>query len=92
MEINSAFSSGVNGLNNASQQMTESSQRIANQTTSQKQPQTVIPEATTAHSYVSGPVTAEVINMKLAEEKAKASVEVITTADEMVGSLIDVSV
>lgn len=90
MEINSAFSSGINGLNNASQQMTESSQRIANQTTSQNQP--VMPEATTAHSYVSGPVTAEIINMKLAEVQAKASVEVITTADEMVGSLIDVSV
>ncbi|WP_160060224.1 hypothetical protein [Psychromonas sp. L1A2] len=91
MEINSAFSSGVNGLNNASQKMTESSQRIANQTT-QNTEQNVMPEAPTAHSYVSGPVTAEVINMKLAEIQAQASVKVITTADEMVGSLIDVSV
>jgi len=32
MEINSAFYSGVNGLNNASQQISESSERIANQT------------------------------------------------------------
>jgi len=91
MEINSAFSSGVNGLNNASQQMTESSQRIANPI-SQNTEQNVTPEAPTAHSYVSGPVTAEVINMKLAEIQAQASVKVITTADEMVGSLIDVSV
>jgi len=37
-------------------------------------------------------VTAEVINMKLAEVQAQASARVITTADEMVGSLIDVSV
>ena len=47
MEINSAFSSGVNGLNNASQQMTESSQRIANPI-SQNTEQNVTPEAPTA--------------------------------------------
>lgn len=87
MEINSAFSSGLNGLNKASQQITESSERIANQAVNPENT-----EKNTYNSYASGPVTAEVINMKLAEVQAQASVKVITTADEMVGSLIDVSV
>jgi len=87
MEINSAFYSGVNGLNNASQQISESSERIANQTMNPENT-----EKNTYNSYASGPVTAEVINMKLAEVQAQASARVITTADEMVGSLIDVSV
>ena len=84
MEINSAFSSGLYGLNQASQQITESSEKIANHP--------VNSENTENSSYDSQPVTAELINMKLAEIQAQASAKVITTADEMVGSLIDVSV
>jgi len=84
MEINSAFSSGLYGLNQASQQITESSEKIANQP--------VNSENTESSRYDSQPVTAELINMKLAEIQAQASTKVITTADEMVGSLIDVSV
>lgn len=84
MEINSAFSSGVAGLQSASQQITESSERIANQTSN--------PEASEPSNSTTEPVTAELINMKLAEVQAKASAKVITTADDMVGSLIDVSV
>ena len=84
MEINSAFSSGLYGLNQASQQITESSEKIANQP--------VNSENTENSSYDSQPVTAELINMKLAEIQAQASAKVITTADEMDVSLIDVSV
>ncbi|WP_220149689.1 hypothetical protein [Psychromonas sp. B3M02] len=91
MEINSAFSSGVNSLNKASQQITESSDRIAKQTTS-NQNSVQNPEGVNPHSYVSGPVTTELVNMKLAEIQAQSAAKVITTADDMVGSLIDVSV
>lgn len=84
MEINSAFSSGVVGFQNASQQITESSERIANQT--------IRPEETEQSSRSTVPITTEVINMKLAEVQAKASAKVITTADDMLGSLINVSV
>lgn len=87
MEVNSAFSSGLNGLNKASQQITESSERIANQVVNPENT-----EKSTYNSYPSGPVTTEMINMKLAEVQAQASAKVITTADDMVGSLIDVSV
>ncbi len=85
MEINSAFSSGLYGLNQASQQITESSEKIANQPVNSENTEK-------NSSYDSQPVTAELINMKLAEIQAQASAKVITTADEMVGSLIDVSV
>lgn len=91
MEINSAFSSGVNSLNKASLQITESSDRIAKQTISH-QSTSQNPEGASAHSYVSGPVTTELVNMKLAEIQAQSAAKVITTADDMVGSLIDVSV
>jgi flagellar hook-associated protein FlgK len=93
MQINSAFSSGMYGLNQASQQMTESSLSIADQTTTnQIETQQVNPEGVNPHSYTSGPVTTELVNMKLAEVQAQAATKVITTADEMVGSLIDVTV
>ena len=85
MEINSAFSSGLYGLNQASQQITESSEKIANQPVNSENTEK-------NSSYDSQPVTAELINMKLAEIQAQASAKVITTADEMVGSVIDVSV
>lgn len=93
MQINSAFSSGIYGLNQASQQMTESSLSIADQTTTnQIETQQANPEGVSPHSYTSGPVTTELVNMKLAEVQAQAATKVITTADEMVGSLIDVTV
>lgn len=93
MQINSAFSSGVYGLNQASQQITESSERIANQPmSSEAESQLVNPEGANPNNYVAGPVTTELVNMKLAEVQAQASTKVIKTADEMVGSLIDVTV
>lgn len=93
MQINSAFSSGVYGLNQASQQITESSERIANQPmSSEAVSQLANPEGENPNNYVAGPVTTELVNMKLAEVQAQASTKVIKTADEMVGSLIDVTV
>ena len=98
MEINSAFSSGISGLNKASEQITDSSQSIANQSinsansnTSTSEKEAPVPVATIS-SYSSEPVTTEVINMKLAEVQAQSAAKVITTADDMIGSLINVSV
>lgn len=82
MEINSAFSSGVSGFHSASKQIVESSERIANQS--------VAVDSNAKQGAES--ITAEIVNMKVAEVQAKASAKVITTADEMIGSLIDVSV
>jgi len=98
MEINSAFSSGISGLNKASEQITEASQNIANQSIRSKNNdnassnnEEVVPVVAVS-SYSADPVTIEVINMKLAEVQAQAASNVITTADDMVGLLINVSV
>ena len=97
MEINSAFSSGVSGLNKASEQLTEASQEIAEQSISSESNENSsskeepVPVATIS-SYSAEPVTTEVINMMLAEVQAKSAANVITTADDMVGLLINVSV
>jgi len=98
MEINSAFSSGVSGLNKASEQLSEASQNIAeqgidsgnsqNNSSSKEEP---VPVATIS-SYSAEPVTTEMINMKLAEVQAKSAAQAVTTADDMVGLLINVSV
>jgi len=96
MEINSAFSSGVSGLNKASEQLTEASQNIAEQSISSENQNSSskeepVPVAATS-SYSSEPVTTEMINMMLADAQAKSAANVITTADDMVGLLINVSV
>lgn len=84
MDIHSAFSSGVSGFHSASRQISESSERIANQPLSLDSASNVQQDGES--------VTAELINMKVAEVQAKASAKVITTADEMIGTLIDVTV
>lgn len=97
MEINSAFSSGVSGLNKASEQLTEASQNIAEQSirpesNKNNSSEEKLDPITTTSSYSTEPITTEVINMKLAEVQAKSAANVMTTADDMVGLLIDVSV
>jgi len=104
MEINSAFSSGAAGFQKASDKLTEASQNIAEQvgapdvqasnTQAQRDNETKqepVPVAAIS-SYSAEPVTTEVINMKLAEMQAKSAAKVMTTADDMVGLLINVSV
>ena len=98
MEINSAYSSGISGLNKASEQLTEASQNIAeqgidsgnnqNNRFSKEEP---VPVASIS-SYSAEPITTEMINMKLAEVQAKSAAQTVMTADDMVGLLINVSV
>lgn len=80
MNINSAFSSGVLGLQKASSQIDASASQIAQQTmSSADQPlaqQDSIPNA--------------LIDLKRAEMQGKASAEVIKRSDQMLGSLLDI--
>jgi len=84
MEINSAFNQGVASFQNASLQVTQASKNIAE--VSAKSEDRVI----TDRSPTS--ITTELINMKVAEHQALASTQVIRSADEMLGSLIDTRV
>ena len=88
MNISSAFSSGLAGYQSASNQLSVASDRVANAGVTDKQ--SVSQGVSSETQPVS--ITEEVINMKVAELQAKASVNVISTADEMVGTLIDTTV
>ena len=95
MDVRSAYNSGLAGLQNASAQLTHSSANISQaggiESASSESSQNT---EDLALSAVQSPVslTTELVNMKVAEFQAKSSAKVITTADEMVGTLINTSV
>ena len=78
MNINSAFSSGVLGLQKATSQLDASASQIAQQTLLSSDQSDVLPDA--------------LIQLKMAEIQGKASAEVITRSDQMIGSLLDIHV
>jgi hypothetical protein len=82
MTINNAFSSGVMGLQKATSQMDTSASQIAQQTASDQTTSTVprdsLPDA--------------LLQLKSAELQGKASAEVISRSDKMLGSLLDIHV
>ena len=76
MQIGSALNSGYLGLQKASQQVDESSARLAQLST---QPDLVDP-------------TTELVSLKVAEQGGQVAAEVVKTADEMMGTLLDIRV
>ena len=91
MNIQSAFDAGVAGFNNASALANESASKIAEYSEVNATPKVVKNERSLE---VEAPIslTEELVNLKVAEHQALASAKVITTADEVVGSLIDTRV
>ncbi|NQZ79895.1 MAG: hypothetical protein HRT52_02650 [Colwellia sp.] len=100
MEIQSAFNSGVQGFHKATEDATKAAADIASQTVvnDQQQQEFQSQESTlasdTAPVVVNEPtnLTQSLVELKVAEVQAKASAEVIQTADETLGSLVDVRV
>ena len=92
MDVRSAYNSGLAGLQNASAQLTSSSVNIAQTTGADGR--IIENQESVALSAEQSPVslTTELVNLKVAEFQAKSSAKVITTADEMVGTLINTSV
>ena len=76
MQIGSALNSSYLGLQKASQQVDESSARLAQLST---QPDQVDP-------------TTELVSLKVAEQGGQVAAEVVKTADEMMGTLLDIRV
>lgn len=99
MEIQSAFNSGVQSLQKATE--------TANQAAADIVANTTVVEATVvqeADSVSQAPVSKDnsterqipdlnqsIVDLKVAEYQAKASVEVIKTADDSLGTLLDVT-
>lgn len=104
MAIQSAFNSGVAAFQRATELANDSASNIASQ--SPEQFHQASTHTAGNQSAVSGDVklesnrplsqaneiTPELINLRLAEHQAQAAAKVITTADEVVGSLIDTRV
>jgi flagellar hook protein FlgE len=95
MDVRSAFNSGLAGFQDASAQLSNASSLIAHagiaersMTGDRQTSESISPSAERAPISI----TTELINMKVAELQAKASVKVINTANDMVGTLIDTSV
>ena len=76
MQIDSALNSAYLGLQKATMQVDESSARLAQLAT---QPDKVEP-------------TTELVNFNVAEQGGQVAAEVVKTADEMMGTLLDIRV
>jgi len=98
MEIQSAFNSGVQGFQKATEDASKAAADIASQTAvnDQQQQDFQSEESALASNTTPEPVkepvnlTQSVVELKVAEVQAKASAEVIQTADETLGTLVDV--
>ena len=93
MDVRSAYNSGLTGFQDASTQLNNSSSRIA-QASTRNETNEAKESATNLSPVERAPVslTTELVNLKVAEFQAKSSAKVITTADEVVGTLINTSV
>ena len=81
---NSAFSSGVMGLQKATAQIDANASKIEQQT---------LPAAgETQPSGTTDVIPDALVQLKAAELQGKASAEVITRSDQMLGSILDIHV
>lgn len=94
MEIQSAFASGVQGFQTAVEDANKAAAGIARETAVVDH-QVETPQAasdTQASSAEQLPdLNQEIVNLKVAEFQAKASAEVIKSADESLGTILDVT-
>lgn len=95
MEIQSAFSSGVQGFQSANEDAAKAATAIASESY-QSDPVNQPQEVTRSEEKVSEPqelpdLNQEVVNLKVAEHQAKASSEIIQSADDSLGTLLDVT-
>lgn len=97
MEIQSAFNAGVQGFSKAKQDASEAATAIASETAYTAETLVQRTEANDSAERAPSPddlpsLNQEVVNLKVAEFQAKASREVIKSADETLGTILDVTV
>lgn len=91
MEIQSAFNSGVLGLQKATEEATQAAANIAAETSVNRDTSSINPIPTNSEQKIPD-LNQSIVDLKVAEHQAKASVQVIKTADEVLGTLLDVTV
>lgn len=97
MEIQSAFNSGVQGLQQATETASKAAANILAETTAQEE--NAVQEANTntasqtpTNNQQQVPdLNQSIVDLKVAEFQAKASTEVIKSADDSLGTLLDVT-
>ena len=100
MEIQSAFNSGVQGFANAQKDATEAAIAIASEAAAVRQaseienrePETSNNSDLNGSNLNSNDLSQDVVNLKVAEQQAKVSAEVIRSADDNLGTLLDIRV
>ncbi len=100
MEIKSAFSAGLQGLQRASSGMTEATVNINRDAVNQQrvrnaQDTAATNAATTTRNDLAAQTpnpTQSLVQLNTEARSAEANIRTIRTADEMLGTLIDVSV
>jgi len=95
MEIQSAFNSGVQGLQQAAETANKAAANIVEETTAQEtnavQEADAANETPTNNQQQVPDLNQSLVDLKVAEFQAKASTEVIKSADDSLGTLLDVT-
>ena len=95
MEIQSGFNAGVQGFQKATEDLNQAALDIASSTIGDSQSTQANVQQTPVqniNTQTAPTLTESVIDLKVAEYQAKSSVEVVKTADENLGTLLDVRV
>jgi hypothetical protein len=99
MEIPSAFNSGLQGLQNAKSTADQAAADIVASTTYSQEQQDTSTNTSEVNTEVSNPTQSQqlpdlnqaIVSLKVSEYQAKASTEVIKSADDSLGTLLDVT-
>jgi hypothetical protein len=90
MEIQSAFNSGVQGLQRATEAADQAAADIVAETGAAQEAD-AISQAPENNEQKVPDLNQSIVDLKVAEHQAKASTEVIKSADDSLGTLLDVT-
>ncbi len=91
MEIQSAFNSGVQGFQRATEAADQAAVDIVASTTSLDDEDAVVSQNLASTEQEIPDLNQSIVELKVAEYQAKASTEVIKAADDSLGTLLDVT-
>jgi len=92
MEIQSALNSGIDGFQKATKNADEAAANIYAQTTQNQNDLSLEDNGAKSTRTEIPDLNQSIVNLKVAEFQAKASANVISSADENLGTLLDVTV
>jgi len=90
MEIQSAFNIGVQGFQKATAEANQAAENIAAETSANRDESTISQTSATNAQQIPD-LNQSIVDLKVAEFQAKSSAQVIKTADEVLGTLVDVT-